>query len=138
MKKVTMLVALALLALVAQAGTIANFKTPSEVTEIVSTAIAEWILKPTDATGCGGADCCPAPATDAECAAFALEVQLNPGPWAMRVAEQLQFDGDWVCNTWPQPASGNNTLTACTTVSGTPIIDVARILSEMADLRGSS
>lgn len=122
---------LTLLALPLAATEISGFIEPAEVNSIVMRAMSEWSLKPTAATGCASGDCCPA-ATDPQCAAFASKVITNPAGWSHIVAAQLPLDGDWVCTSWPRQEGSNERLTACTVVHATPIIDVSRILSEIA------
>ena len=138
------------------AGTISGFQSPAEVRELVVTAISEWIVNPDDATACGGGDCCPntraniactgsgTPAecctgsgigtcNDEACVAFSLVLQLNPVAWADDIEAQLQFDGDWMCNSYPENINSNRLQTVCTAVSGTPVVDVADICSEIAN-----
>lgn len=87
------------------------------------------------------AACCAGNGTgtcnDEACVAFSQVVQLDPVGWADDVEGQLQFDGDWLCNTFPAGYNDNRRETVCTAVSGTPIIDVSRILSEFANIRSA-
>ena len=137
------------------AGTITGFRSPAEVRELTLTAISEWLVNPDSPTACGGGDCCPdtranlgctgagTPAAccsgagtgtcnDEACVAFSLTLQQNKNGFADDVEGQYQFDGDWLCNTWPENVNSNRDQTACTAVSGTPLVDVANILSEIA------
>lgn len=144
----------------AAAGTITGFKDKFEVRQITMTAIEQWLSDPTGATACGGGSCCPDTFANAQCTAaglpiacctgagtgtcnelacsdFALELQLDPSGWADDVEVQYQFDADWLCNSFPDEYNSNRIETVCTTTQGTPIIDVARILSEIAGRRNS-
>jgi hypothetical protein len=112
-------------------GEISGFVEPSEVNSLVMRAMSDWSLKPADETGCNSGDCCPS-ATDIQCSEFAKKVIQNPAGWSHIVAAQLPLDGDWTCTSWPRQEGSNERQTACTAVSGTPIIDVSRILSELA------
>lgn len=138
------------------AGEIVGFIEPSQVNSIVMRAMSEWSLDPTNVAGCGAADCCPDTSLDAACVAagdpwacctgaaagtcnddaceqFATnKIIPNPAGWAGLVAAQLPLDGDWLCTSWPKSEGSNERQTACTTISGTPLIDVSRILSEFA------
>lgn len=137
------------------AGTISGFRSPAEVRELTLSAIAEWLPNPDNPTACGGGDCCPdtranlgctgpgAPAAccsgagtgtcnDEACLAFSIVLDQNRTGWAPSVETQYQFDGDWFCNSFPPDFNSNRSMTCCTTVSGTPLVDVSRILSEIA------
>lgn len=147
-----------LVAGLAAAGTITGFKDKFEVRQITLTAIEEWVSDPIGATACAGGDCCPdtfanstctgsgtphacctgsgtGTCNDDACSTFALEVQLDPNGWADDVEVQYQFDADWLCNSFPDEYNSNRIETVCTTTSATPIIDVSRILSEIAGRR---
>lgn len=163
MKRTTILlwlVVACVLAGVATAGTITGFKDKHQVRALTITAIEEWVSDPIGATACGGGACCPdtfanstctglatpfacctgvgtGTCNDDACSAFALEVQLDPNGWADDVEVQYQFDGDWLCNSFPDEYNSNRIETVCTTTSGTPIIDVSRILSEIAGRRNA-
>lgn len=157
MKKAAFLLFAVLIASPAIGAEITGFVEPSEVNSMVMRAMSAWSLDPTNATGCGGgADCCPDDSLDAACTgsgapwacctgaaagtcnaeaceSFATsKIIPNPAGWAGLVAAQLPLDGDWICTSWPRSEGANDRQTACTTVSGTPLIDVSRILSEFA------
>lgn len=96
----------------------------------------------TSCTAAGApAACCTGALTgtceDVACLAFAEVVRLDFVGWADDVETQLKFDGDWLCDDFPNTSASNRMDTVCTTVSGSPIIDVSRILTEIAVRRHS-
>lgn len=154
----TLVVVFLVSASTALGGTIASFKPPSEVREITLTAMTEWLNQADAPTGCGGGDCCPdqhanvsctgagAPfscctgagagtCNDEACLAFAETIRQDLNGWADDVEVHYQHDGDWFCNSWPERSNVNIMKTGCTTTSGTPVVDVSRILSEIGGRR---
>jgi hypothetical protein len=149
-----------LLAVPAAGNGIANFMSPSEVRELVTQAMGEWALKATDPTGCGGGPCCPDTRANEQCTGagvpqacctgstagtcnldacnnFARILLRDKIGWAGVVEEELQYDGDWACETWRFDPNSNRSETACTAVNATAIEDVGRICSKIAGLQFS-
>lgn len=137
MKRSLLIVLTLFTSAVMYAGTDSDAVAPGRVRSETLLSMARWAKHPTDATGCGGSDCCVAPATDGQCTTFAKnKIDKNPLFWAPRVEEWYtrSTSANWECNQWvpnrrPDPVTFCGAWPATQTVRDS---DVAIALSELA------
>lgn len=129
-----------LLLLVAVAGSLTagpltiSITTPDRVHEILTGDISIWAQKPPlqGPTTCGIAiDCCPATtgASQAQCLDLAKSFGTAPDFWVRQTYDCLAQDSDWQCEVF---GTGNERGMVCQTVPATASVrleDVARCLA---------
>lgn len=135
MKK-TIFATVVLLAGSAWAGTNTTSVAPPKVRSETLLSMSRWAAHPTDATGCGGADCCVAPATDPDCESFKARVDAAPQGIAAKVEEWYtrSTSVNWTCNQWV-PEGRREASTYCEAWPATQSVrdaDVAIALSGLA------
>ncbi len=140
MKKLMAVIIVSLLAVPLSAGTNLNTGSPSLIRSRTILSINDWMLHPTDGTGCGGADCCiNSKATDQQCSDLSKLIDRNAAAWADMVESwYTQPEAtNWICNQ-EVPAGLRQPITWCQAWPNTQSVfdqDVAIALSEIAAAR---
>jgi hypothetical protein len=141
MRKAKTLVLTVILAIILLALTNPAAKGPAEVRGKTILSMRDWADHPTALGGCGGSDCCVAPAAIKDCEDFGRDVRRNATTWAHRVEAWYTTDAaaSWTCN---QETEGRNrTVTYCNVWPADPdVLDagVAIKLSELSIVEAES